>query len=75
LGANKLEKPLIDVLSIRDQLTAKQFNDLILYKKEIESDVKILDCLLKMENDNKYTKGKKVLYTCLQNWVSQKFLK
>ena len=74
LGANKLEKPLIDVLSIRDQLTAKQFNDLIRYKKEISSEVKILDCLLKMENDSKYTKGKKVLYTCLQNWVSQKFI-
>ena len=67
---NEENKKLSGILSIRDQLGYKEFCKL----KEKASAEKIASCLLKMENDSKYTKGKFSLYRTLNNWVENRFL-
>ena len=75
LGANDLKRPLYSVLNLRDQLTADQFLKLRVRKKKDESNVNIMDSLVKIDNDEKYTKGKSSLYTILLNWITQRFIK
>jgi hypothetical protein len=71
-GKNEEGEKLKGVLSIRDQLTFKQFDKLLSQKPK---DVYFETTLLKIDNDSKYYKGKKRLNTILSNWFEGRFLK
>ena len=72
-GENKESVKLVGVLSIPQQLTFEKFE--ILKEKAKINQVKLLDILSKMENDKKYYKGKKILSTTLENWITGRFIK
>jgi len=72
-GENSLKEPLSGVLSIKNQLTADEFEKII--EKCEQNKKKIGDVLTKIENDPKYYKGKKSLYRTLLNWVEDRFIK
>ena len=70
-GSNELEKPLNDILAITDQLKFADFVKLL--NKAISNKNKLREILLQLDNDKKYTNGKKSLYTTLDKWVSTNF--
>jgi hypothetical protein len=72
-GHNQFGLPLERVLGIKGQVTFKQFKALFSLSKS--KGRKLSDLLLSMENDDKYTKGKKSLYMTLHNWLSRTFQK
>jgi hypothetical protein len=72
-GENMLDKKLVGVLSIDDQLTFKDYLK-ISTKCEINK-LKLGQILTKIENDKKYYKGKTNLYRTLLNWAEGRFAK
>ena len=72
-GENETDEKLSGLLSIKKQLTFKNFN--LLLKKSKETGIKLMDSVLKIENDPKYYKGKQLLYSTLNNWLSERFIK
>ena len=72
-GNNELKNELSGLLSIRDQLTFEQFNKLL--EKARINGMKLMDIVLKIENDKKYWKGKKSLYQTMNNWIENRFAK
>ena len=72
-GENELGVPLESILSLQSQLTFSQF--VVLLSTAKESGTKILPLLLSIENDKKYTSGKKSLFLILNNWLTQRFVR
>lgn len=73
-GGNQLKKKLDGVLSIREQLTFKEF--VSVNKLAIEHQKKISDIVLLMNNNpDKYCKGKVSLNLTLRTWVTSRFNK
>lgn len=72
-GKNETGLPLDRVLKIEHQVTFEQFKTL--YSTSLKTGKKISAMLLSMENDIKYTKGKKSLFLTLNNWLNQRFTK
>jgi len=72
-GENDLDRPLNSVLSVRDQVTYKQFEKLMETKKKNNKSIALI--LLQIENDPKYTKGKVNLFLTINNWLIDKNLK
>lgn len=71
-GDNEDKIKLLGVLSIRDQLTFEQFNNLLSLAESKKCS--IMDILLKIENDKKYWKGKTSLNRTLKNWIDGRFI-
>lgn len=71
LFENETGEKLNGVLSIKNQLTFNQFKKI--HQLKMENKKSIAEILLKMENDPKYTKGKKSLNLTLQNWIKNTF--
>ena len=72
-GENELKTKLSGLLSIRDQLTFEQFTKLI--EKAKTNGMKLMDIVTKIENDKKYWKNKKSLYSTMNNWIENRFIK
>lgn len=72
-GQNIDKKPLYGVLSIKNQLSEKQF-ELLLAK--CNGNKKLIgDIVTKIDNDKKYYKDKTSLYRTVLNWIEGRFLK
>ena len=72
-GQNVDKKPLYGVLSIKNQLSEKQF-ELLLAK--CNGNKKLIgDIVTKIDNDKKYYKDKTSLYRTVLNWIEGRFLK
>ena len=72
-GKNVSEKKLTGILSIKNQLTAKEFEMLLV---KCNGDKKVIgDVLMKIDNDKKYWKDKISLYRTILNWIEGRFLK
>jgi len=72
-GVNSFKEPLINVLSVKEQLTFEQFNKILAVKKENNNEntfTFVLENLEKEANkDGKpYIKGKKTLYLTILKW-------
>lgn len=72
-GENMLGEKLCGVLSIKNQLTVKEFQ--IVFDKCKANKKKIGDILTNIENDKKYYKGKTNLYRTLLNWSEDRFIR
>jgi len=72
-GNNIFGHPFDSVLSLEYQLSFSQFEKLVEISNKTGK--KFSDILITMENDAKYTKGKKSLYMTLNNWLAQRFTK
>lgn len=72
-GNNELKTELSGLLLIRDQLTFEQFTNLL--EKAKTNSIKLMDTVLKIDNDKKYWKGKKSLYQTMNNWIENRFVK
>lgn len=67
-GKNKLGLKMEGVLSIKNQVTYKQFE--ILFKKSKEIKYKFSDFLPTMDNDPSYYKNKTHLSKCIHTWLN-----
>jgi len=72
LFENETGEQLHSVLKMEQQLAFKNFPKI--HQLKLENKKSIAEILLKMENDKKYTKGKKSLNLTLQNWLKQTFI-
>ena len=72
-GENETHEKLYGLLSIPKQLSFENFNQLI--EKAKINGMKLMDVVLKIENDKKYWKGKKSLYLTMNNWIENRFVK
>lgn len=72
-GENETREKLSGLLSIPKQLTFENFNQLV--EKAKINGMKLMDVVLKIENDKKYWKGKKSLYLTMNNWIENRFVK
>jgi hypothetical protein len=68
-GANDIEQKFTGILSIKNQLSFKNFETLIPMFTQSKTTFK--DALMGIENNPKYYKGRKQLYTILLNWVKR----
>lgn len=72
-GNNVSGKKLTGVLSIKNQISVKEFETLLL---KSNGDKKTIgDVLMKIDNDKKYYKDKTSLYRTVLNWIEGRFLK
>lgn len=74
-GKNEIDKQLDSFLAFPEQISFNQFQRLLKKYSENGNGRKITDMILAMENDPKYTKGKKSAYLTLNNWITQRFVK
>ena len=72
-GKNMLKKELTGVLSIRDQLSFNEFENVM--EKCSKNNKKIGDILTKIENRPRYYKDSVSLYRTLLNWTEDRFVK
>lgn len=68
-GENQLKVPLSNWLTLKTQITFKQY--IVLLKKAKEKKRKIAEMLYSGQNDKKYTKGKVSIYLTLNNWLNR----
>ena len=72
-GNNVSGKKLTGVLSIKNQISVKEFETLL---SKSNGDKKTIgDVLMKIDNDKKYWKDKISLYRTVLNWIEGRFLK
>lgn len=71
---NDFERPLQNVLNLKEQITFKQFLLLLDKKNEIsertKKNVSLQEMLITLENNKKYTKDRKSLYAILNTWLN-----
>jgi len=70
-GKNDLDKELIQVLKIKNQVTHKQFIKLLALKTEHKKS--LAELLLNMENKPKSIRGNTSLYMTLRKWIQTNF--
>jgi len=75
-GKNEMKKPLTNLLKLEQQVTCEQFSKLMKKIRDInnqkgEQKVKLLEMIMSMYNEPKYTRGKKSLYLTLNNWINR----
>ena len=68
-GKNDLEKPIIEILKLKDQLTFEQFEKLMQAVGGIDHFGSIIDKLEVMLNTPTYLKGKSSLYLTIKKWL------
>jgi hypothetical protein len=66
-------KPLENILRLPDQMTALQFEEIMNLYQTSTRKGKISDLLFDLENNPKYTKGRKSLYPILRKWLQTDF--